>query len=182
MARQTQRMVKAMEEQPKTRSSSVQKVIADIIDLFELQMELISVDSQEAKRKLVKAGIYVGIAVPLAGSALTVLLAGCGLLLGEMTSLSIGGSMLVMGVVFFAIVGVLLFLALQGLKAAASAMSETKSEFSENLRWLKATLVSPSTSPRNQIRRESFPDPHRQGYAEPAYQSTRRNGSAEFVQ
>ncbi|TWU35322.1 hypothetical protein Q31b_54180 [Novipirellula aureliae] len=171
-----------MGEQAKTRPSSVQKVIADIIDLFELQLELMSVDSQEATRKLTKAAVLAGVAIPLGGAALTIALAGCGLLLSEMTSLSVGTAILLTGAVFIAVVGVLLFMALKAVTAAGSAMSETKSEFAENLRWLKATLLRPSRSPRNQIRRESFSGSDQRSYSESAsesaYRSHWRNGSA----
>ncbi|TWU16202.1 phage holin family protein [Allorhodopirellula heiligendammensis] len=138
--------------------SSFQRVIRDVLDLFELQMELISVDSQAAKRKLVQAAVCGSIALALAGSALTVAMVGAGVLLGESTQLTTGAAMLIVSLVFFAIVALLGWVALRAILAASAAMSETKSEFGENLRWLKATLISPQTSARNQFRRESFYD------------------------
>ena len=139
-------------------SSSFQRVARDILDLCELQMQLVSVDSQAAKRKLVTAVICSAAAMTLAGSALTVLIVGGGLLLVESTSLSAGGGLLVIAVATLLCVAALLCISLSAVKAAAAAMAETKSEFAENIRWLKATLVKPSKSPRNQIRRESFPE------------------------
>ncbi|WP_442506061.1 phage holin family protein [Novipirellula sp. SH528] len=147
-----------MNESSRDHQSSFQRVTEDILDLFELQMELLSVDSQAAKRKLAQAVACGAIAVALAGSALTVLMIGSGFLLSELTELTAGTSLLIVGAVFFAIVAVLGWIALKAVNAAAAAMSESKSEFAENLRWLKATLVSPKTSPRNQIRRDSFSD------------------------
>ncbi len=138
--------------------SSFQRVIRDVVDLFELQMQLISVDSQVAKRKLVQAVACGSIALALAGSALTVAMVAAGVLLGEFTELTAGAAMLIVSGVFFVIVAVLGWLALRAILAASAAMGETKSEFAENLRWLKATLVSPQTSARNQLRRESFHD------------------------
>ncbi|WP_372725067.1 phage holin family protein [Novipirellula sp.] len=147
-----------MTEQSRDQQSSFQRVTEDVLDLFELQMQLLSVDSQAAKRKLSKAVACGGIAIALAGSALTVLMIGSGFLLSELTELTAGASLLIVGAVFFAIVALLGWIALKAVSGAAAAMSESKSEFAENLRWLKATLVSPKTSPRNQIRRDSFSD------------------------
>ncbi|MGB7327313.1 MAG: phage holin family protein [Rubripirellula sp.] len=147
-----------MSNDPYSNQSSFQRVTQDVLDLFELQMQLLSVDSQDAKRKLTTAVACGAIAATLAGSALTVVMLGGGVLLGETTGLSTGGSLLIVGAAVFAVVAILGWVALSAIKKAASAMSETKSEFTENLRWLKATLVSPKTSPRNQIRRESFDD------------------------
>lgn len=147
-----------MSQEPYANQSSFQRVTQDIVDLFELQMQLLSVDSFEAKRKLTKAIACAITAVTLAGSALTVVMIGAGVLLDELTELSTGASLLIVSGVVFAIVALLGWLAITAIKKAASAMSETKSEFSENLRWLKATILTPKTSARNQIRRDSFDD------------------------
>ncbi|QDT11948.1 phage holin family protein [Planctomycetes bacterium K23_9] len=137
-------------------TSSFQRVARDVLDLCELQIQLLSVDSQAAKRKLTTSVICGLAAVTVAGSALTTALVGGGLLLGQMTPLSAGGGLLVASMIVFAGVIALLLIALSAIKSAASAMAETKSEFSENLRWLKATLISPATSPRNQMRSDDF--------------------------
>ncbi|WP_047813824.1 phage holin family protein [Rhodopirellula islandica] len=137
-------------------NASIQKVLRDVLDLCELQLQLMSVDAQAAKRKLTTAAIFALIALALAGSALTVSLVGLGFLLDEMTELSTGGALLTLAVVTFAVVGSFLFIAAKAIQAATDAMSETKSELAENVRWLKATMLSPSTSARNQLRRESF--------------------------
>ncbi|WP_044303196.1 phage holin family protein [Rhodopirellula sallentina] len=149
-----------MQDNPSSRPSSFRRVAQDVCELFELQMQLISVDSQEAKRKLTRSIVFAVTAAVLAGSALTVLMIAFGLLLGEFTELSDGGAMLVVCLLVFVVVAVLGWLALRAVQAASDAMAETKSEFAENLRWLKATLIAPESSPRNQFRRESFDDPH----------------------
>ena len=138
-------------------SSSIRRVTQDIVDLFELQLELFSVDAQVMQRKIVRAAIYGITALALGGSALTVVFLGGGVLLHELSGLSAGVSLLIIGGIVFVIVAILLYVALGAFKSATAAMSESKSEFSESLRWLKATLISPSTSPRNQLRAESFP-------------------------
>lgn len=139
-----------------SQTSSIRRVARDIIDLCELQLQLLSVDSQAAKRKLTKAAVYVGVAITLGGSSLTILLGGLALSLAESTPLSTGISLLIVSLAFIAVVVVLLFAALAAAKSASSLMSQTKSEFAENVRWLKATLLAPDTSARNQFRRESF--------------------------
>ncbi|EGF24546.1 hypothetical protein RBWH47_00093 [Rhodopirellula baltica WH47] len=148
-------------------NASIQKVLRDVLDLCELQLQLLSVDAQAAKRKLTSAAIFTAIAVALAGSALTVLLVGFGFLLDELTELSTGGALVTLAVATFVLVGVLMLVAAKAIQAATAAMAETKSELAENVRWLKATMISPSTSPRNQMRRESF-----QNFREPPHYYT----------
>jgi len=153
--------------------SSIQKVVHDVIELFELQLELLSVDSQAAKRKLTRAGICAGIAAILGGSALTVVLVGGGLLLREVAGLPPGVGLLIVGLISFCIVGLLGAIGLIALKGAAAALDETKSELTENLRWLKATLIAPQSSARNLVRGESFP-----GSGTDAPSAQTRGGSA----
>ncbi|MEZ6090194.1 MAG: phage holin family protein [Pirellulaceae bacterium] len=138
--------------------SDLGRVARDVIDLFELQMQLFSVDSQEARRKAVKGIVYLAIAIPLAGSALTAAMIGGGFLLHELAEWSIGASMLTIAAVTFVIVLALLIATASVTKSAGSAMEESKSEFVENIKWIKAILVSPKTSARNQLRAEDFPD------------------------
>jgi len=135
---------------------SFQRVTRDVLDLAELQWQLLSVDSQVARKKLVRAFVLTAVAATLATSALTILIAGLGLALHDLSDLPVGVSLLIAAAVVFVIVGGMLWAALRSVQSAGSLLAETKSEFAENLRWLKATLVSPSTSPRNQIRTESF--------------------------
>lgn len=147
------------------RNSSFQKVIRDLVDLWELQWQLFSVDAQAAKRSLGRSIVCSLVALLLVGSGITVFLFGLGFLLDEWTQLSTGMSLLAVGVATLVVVGVLLLIAMSGAKTAAAAMDESKSEFSENLRWLKATLIVPESSPRNQFRRESFTNEgHRERY------------------
>ncbi|QEG02756.1 hypothetical protein Mal15_68770 [Stieleria maiorica] len=140
------------------QQSSIQKVIRDFVDLWELQIQLLSVDSQAAKRNVAKAIACAMTAILLTGTGLTVALLGAGFLLDELTQLSTGAALLLLGGATLVFVAILLLIALRALNSASAAMSESKAEFAENLRWLKATLVAPRSSPRNQFRRESFTD------------------------
>lgn len=137
--------------------SAFNQVARDVLDLFELQLQLLSVDSQEARQKAVRAIALMAAGATFAGSALTVALGGAGLLLHELSGWSMGGSLLAVAAAVFVLVAAMLYTALSAINAASAALSETKSEFVENLKWLKAVLVKPETSARNQIRSESFP-------------------------
>lgn len=137
--------------------STIQRVASDIFDLCELQMQLLSVDSQVARRKLSVAIVCGLVAVALAGSTITVALLGLGFVLAETFSFSDGVGLLVVGSIAFVAVLALMIFGWFAIRSAAAAMNQTKSEFVENLRWLKATLIAPQKSPRNQLRRETFP-------------------------
>jgi hypothetical protein len=77
--------------------ASFQHVVRDILDLCDLQLQLLSVDSQAAKRKLVSASALAAAGAAIGGSALTILLAGVGFLIAESTSLSTGAALLAVG-------------------------------------------------------------------------------------
>lgn len=139
-------------------NNGFRRVIRDCIDLAELQFQLLSIDSQEARRKASTAIALGGVSVTLGGSMLTVALMGLGFFLHEQTELSTGVSLLTVCGVTFLVVVLLGWFALRLVRSAASALAETKSELAENLRWIKATILEPETSARYQLRAESFPD------------------------
>lgn len=136
--------------------SPFQRVARDVLDLCELQWELLSVDTQQAKRAGAKAIVFGSIAGTLSAAGSVVALVGGGFLLSEFTNWSAGISMLVVAGVATLISCVLLWFTWSLTKRGIDAMAESRSEFSENLRWLKATLINPQTSARNQIRSDSF--------------------------
>ena len=137
-------------------TNGFEQVLSDIFDLAELQMQLLSVDSQEARRKVSKALMLASFAVPLSSAMFTVALFGIGYVLHETLEWSLGASMLTASAITALFILILVLVAFNLLRTAATAMQETKSEFVESLRWIKATIISPKTSARNQIRRESF--------------------------
>jgi len=140
-------------EEPAT---GFEQVLRDIFDLVELQMQLLSVDSQEARRKLSKAILLASFAVPLSSAMFTVALFGTGYVFHETLEWSLGTSMLAASGVTAFVVFILGLVAYNLIRTAAATMQETKSEFAESLRWIKATIISPKTSARNQLRHESF--------------------------
>jgi uncharacterized membrane protein YqjE len=136
--------------------SSLQRLARDIIDLMELQFQLIAVDSRISRAKIAKAIVYAVVAVGLIGSAATVGLIGISSLVDQYTELSIGGSLLVISAITFVLILLLIYLAIRSIRTAVDAMQETKSEFAENLRWLKTTLLNPEASARKQSRPGEF--------------------------
>ena len=137
-------------------TNGFEQVLSDIFDLAELQMQLLSVDSQEARRKVSKALMLASFAVPLSSAMFTVALFGIGYVLHETLEWSLGASMLTASAITALFILILVLVAFNLIRTAATATQETKSEFVESLRWIKATIISPKTSARNQIRRESF--------------------------
>lgn len=138
-------------------SPGFRQIFRDCLDLFELQAQLISVDAQAAKAKFQRAIACSVAGLAIAASTLTVAMITAALLISEFATLSLGVSMLIISGIGAAIIVTLLGIAVLSLKSAASFMEETKSELAENMRWLKATLVNPGESPRDQLRSESYP-------------------------
>ncbi|WP_153556417.1 phage holin family protein [Roseimaritima sediminicola] len=136
--------------------SGFKRVARDVSDLFELQMQLFAVDSQEAVRKVVKASVLLGIAAVIGLSVVTVLILAAGWGIHEVAEWPLSVSMLTSAVVFLLVAGILGWVGVTALKRALALLDEPKRELAENLRWIKATLLAPDTSPRNLLRRESF--------------------------
>jgi uncharacterized membrane protein YqjE len=157
----------------------INRVVRDIVDLFELQYELWTVDSQEAKRNAMRAGGLLIAGSALLAAALATAMIGAGFLVNELAGWSVGTSLLSVAAATVVIVAGLLWWATTAIHTAAAAMSETKSEFVENLKWIKAVLISPETSPRNQIRAESFPLPDAQRSGSQAAASRMSSSSAQ---
>ncbi|KAA1261336.1 hypothetical protein LF1_38830 [Rubripirellula obstinata] len=140
-------------------TSGFRRVIRDCIDLAELQFQLFSIDSQEARRKASTAAALAGTAAALGASVLTVLLVGFGFLLHEQAELPVGVSLLIVCGVSLFLIAILVWSAIRLIRTATTAMAETKSELAENLRWIKATILTPETSARNRFRSDSFAEP-----------------------
>src|SRR6056297_2001825 len=134
--------------------SSGSKVFRDILDLVELQVQLLSVDAQKAKRLFSRATTYGAVAAVLVLPVVTTLLVGLGLLVAELTPLSSGAALLIVGLCVGVVMGVFALIAIKMVGRVASSMDESKLELVENLKWLKATMLNPSTAPRNRVRSE----------------------------
>ncbi|MGB7347212.1 MAG: phage holin family protein [Pirellulaceae bacterium] len=132
------------------------RVINDIVDLCELQIQLLSVDSQEAKRRGVKAIICLAFAAIVALTAAMTAVVGLGFVLHEQYDLTVGQALLIVsgGTILIALLAA--YLGIKLIRKANDSLSEVKSEFAENMRWIKAVVLKPDQSPRNQLRRETF--------------------------
>jgi len=137
-----------------------QRVIADVIDLCELQWQLLSVDGQEAKRRATNAAVFLCVGAMIALCALLAAVLGAGWLLAESTIFGVGVSFLIVAAVALLIALVTLWLGARSLSKANESLSETKREFNENVQWIKSVILQPETSPRNQLRHGSFPTEH----------------------
>ena len=133
------------------------RVARDILDLGELQLQLLSIDSQEARQQAGRAVAWLTVALALGGSALTVVMVGAGFALADWAEWPVGLSLLAVAAIVFVFVLLLGYFAYRALRSATSSMQECKSEFVENVKWLKATLIAPGSSPRHQMRAEDFP-------------------------
>lgn len=139
-----------------SNESGFKRVARDVTDLFELQMQLFAVDSQEAMRRVVKAVVLIAIAAVIALATMTTLVMAAGWALHEFAGWPLSLSLLSAGIGGLVIGGALALMGLVALRRALALLDEPKRELTENLRWLKATILAPSTSARNQLRRESF--------------------------
>lgn len=132
------------------------RVISDIVDLCELQLQLLSVDSQEAKRRGVKAIICLAFAATIALTAAMTAMIGLGFILHEQYDFSVGQALLIVSGGAILVAAIAAFLGAKLIGKANDSLSEVKSEFAENMRWIKGVVLKPSQSPRNQLRRETF--------------------------
>ena len=138
------------------QSFGFRRVVRDIADLCELQVELLAADGKVATcRSGTAAALLVIAAIFGLSAAVTVVLA-LASLLHEQADWTVSSSLLASASVAvgfaacFAIVGFVV------LKKAIAALDETRSELAENLRWIKAAVVAPETSPRSQVDESSF--------------------------
>jgi len=139
------------------QQSSFQRVMSDIADLCELQMQLLSLDSQLAKRRAIKAVVFLLVAGIVAFCAFVVAAVAVGYLIHEQLQWPLSASMATAGLIFLVLAGLSGWLGSRQIGKANAALSETKRELSENVRWIKSVMLAPKTSPRNQLRREDFP-------------------------
>lgn len=125
------------------RTSGMHRVLSDVADLAQLQLQLLAVDGREAGRRGIGAMLLLGVAGCLLIATVTVGLLGFGWVLHEMAGWPIGWSLLAMAAVACLITAAVLGLAYLSIKKAASALQETSAEFAENLSWIRAAMGTP---------------------------------------
>tara|TARA_R110002049_G_scaffold305056_1_gene501029 strand:+ start:77014 stop:77475 length:462 start_codon:yes stop_codon:yes gene_type:complete len=132
------------------------RIIRDIADLCELQIELFAIDSQVATQRTKTAAVYLGIAFVFALATVSTVTLGLAAALYEMLGWSLTASIFGAAGCAAIIAVFLAVLAVFALQKAVSALEETRSELAENLRWIKAAVIAPETSARAQVREDSF--------------------------
>ncbi|TWU58254.1 phage holin family protein [Rubripirellula reticaptiva] len=133
------------------------RVIGDIVDLCELQFQLLSVDSREAKRRGIKAVIFLALAAIITLTAAMTAMIGLGFVLHEQFDLTAGEALLIVSSIAMFVAMIAALTGAKMIGKANDSLIEVKREFAENMRWIKAVVVKPRQSARNQFRRETFP-------------------------
>jgi uncharacterized membrane protein YqjE len=136
--------------------TGIRRVIRDITDLGELQLELLAVDGKEAVRLGFSALVTALLAAVFGLAAVTGSVFAMAWLLHEKMEWSMSVSLLAASAIAAAIAAICGILGWTLLKKATSSLDETRSEFAENLRWIKAAIVSPETAPGYQRQAENF--------------------------
>jgi len=127
------------------------RLIGDIADLCELQLELLAVDGKKACKTGFMAAVFLSLAIATAISVTTVLLAALAWFLHSSWDWSLVNSLLISGAI-----GALMSIALLvgtylSAKYSIASLEESRGEFAQNLAWLKSLIVGgertlPSTS------------------------------------
>jgi uncharacterized membrane protein YqjE len=138
------------------RADGVRRIINDLTDLCELQWQLLQIDSQEARRYATRSFLLLVITACLLLPGLLAAALSAGWLIHEFTALSVGFAFLVVSIAVLLFAAICGFLSLRTFSKASASLSETRREFSENVRWVRSVFLKPSTSARNQLRHESF--------------------------
>jgi len=138
------------------QSSGFRRVVRDIADLCELQVELLAADGKVATRRSGIAAALLMIAAIFGLSAVVAIVLALASLLHEQAEWTVSSSLLASAGIAAVVGGLFALLGSVILKKAIAALDETRSEFAENLRWIKAAVVAPETSPRAQVDETSF--------------------------
>ncbi len=138
--------------------TGIRRVVRDVADLCELQLELFAVDGKQATRRSVAALALLLIALVFGFAAITAAVFASAHWLHESAEWAMSTSLLAAGGIAASIGVLLAIVSWVFISKAMSALDETRSEFAENLRWIKAAVVAPETSPRAQVRKDSFSD------------------------
>jgi uncharacterized membrane protein YqjE len=134
-------------------------LLHDVIELGELQMQLLTVDLAEARRRSVLAIVLVGSALVLALSSVPVLLLGIGWALVAWAGWTHAAAFAITAVVALLLAAGLAWLAWRRLNAAIGKLSRSGEEFATNVRWIKDALKQNSSPSRRSRRsRATFDD------------------------
>lgn len=151
-------------------ASGFSQVTEDIVTLIELQCQLLTLDSQQAASRVIKAAVAGVIAVVFALSTVLALSMAAAWLIHQYGGLTIGWSLLVVAGCDLIMALITLGLTFALGKRAAGFMKESSAELKENAKWIKSVVLQRDSYP-NQIRTRT-PD-----VAAPEATATRGQGS-----
>lgn len=141
MARQTQMNPNGRQEAPpRAVSRSIADFWHDLMVLFELQGRLLAVELQETARESRWICALLVFSVCLAVSCIPVGLMGAAWLLAEQGALTTGQAFLIVFVLGWFAAGALIYGSLRILQQRVGLFRRSKAEWSESVRWAKATL------------------------------------------
>jgi glucan phosphoethanolaminetransferase (alkaline phosphatase superfamily) len=137
-------------------ATGIRRVVRDVADLCELQLELLAVDGKEATQRSAAAFGMVLVASVFGLSAVTVAVLALASALHENWEWTLSSSLLAaagiaaLGAIMFAILSFIF------VKRAVSAFNETRSELAENMRWIKFAIVSSEYSGYENGKQKNF--------------------------
>lgn len=124
-------------------TSGIRQVSEDVLALLDLQWRMIQLDGREVTRRAIAAGLLAGAAACLGIAALTIFGLSVGWLVHEYGELAVGWALLVVGIVFVALAGIVALIAIASVRRASAAIGESTDEISENLRSVRAAIFDP---------------------------------------
>jgi Ca2+/H+ antiporter len=128
-----------------SQPAGIRRVFRDIADLCELQFELLAVDGKEALRYSITAIVMAVVAVVFGLSAVIGTVFAIATAFHENLGWTMSSSLFAAVGIAAIIAAVCAAIGVSFLKKATSALDETRAEFAENLRWIKASIVVPES-------------------------------------
>jgi hypothetical protein len=113
---------------------------ADLIHLGELQLELLAVDTKDARSKAYYPAMTAFLAAGFLMGSCPLALLGLSWWLTEHTTLGLATSSLTIAAVGLAIAAALFFFAWKGFKSSFAMLNRSRTELHNNLEWIKKLL------------------------------------------
>jgi hypothetical protein len=129
---------------PRVVARNLAGLAHDVFALSELQAELLKIDLRHASGTIVRALLLLAVAVAIGLGCVPLLLMGIAYLLVEFAGWTYSLAFSVVAVAGLGLAGVIGLIGWQRLRGSGSALSRSRDEFRENIRWIKSNLVSRS--------------------------------------
>ncbi len=125
---------------------NVSAFLHNIIELFELQVKLLTVDLRDASNSLKIPAILLVFGLCLFLGMIPVLLAGLGILLHQQAEWNLGTSLVGVAIVATLIASGLCYAGLKLSMAGISLLQRSQEELKENVAWIKSALVETNSA------------------------------------